>query len=59
MTDEAVDLKLIARQLDRLIDDAARQRDDMAALSATAMRIDETMGALLTEMQQLRALTAQ
>jgi hypothetical protein len=51
MTDETIDLNFIARKLDRLIDDAARQRDDMAVYSAMVMRIDGTMGALLTELR--------
>jgi hypothetical protein len=51
MTDETIDLNFIARRLDRLIDDASRQRDDMAVFSAMVMRIDGTMGALLTEIR--------
>lgn len=56
MSDEpAVDLSFIAAQLRRVIDDQATLRDDLRVLTAIAMRQDNTLAALLTEVRAMHA----
>ncbi len=43
------DLAFLAQQIERLISNDARQRDDMAVLTAIVMRLDGTVTALLQE----------
>jgi hypothetical protein len=50
------DLAFLAQQIERLINNDARQRDDMAVLTAIVMRLDGTVTSLL---QEVRALHAQ
>jgi hypothetical protein len=50
------DLAFLAQQIERLISNDARQRDDMAVLTAIVMRLDGTVTALL---QEIRALHTQ
>jgi hypothetical protein len=50
------DLAFLAQQIERLINNDARQRDDMAVLTAIVMRLDGTVTSLL---QEVRALHGQ
>ena len=55
MADEnAPDLSLIARQQRQLLTDMGSLRDDLAVLTAIAMRQDGTLAALLTEIRAMR-----
>jgi hypothetical protein len=57
MSDESptIDLTYIGRALDRLTIDVASLRDDMAALTAIAVRRDATLSALLTEVRAMHS----
>jgi hypothetical protein len=57
MSDQSpnVDLAYIGRALDRLTTDMASMRDDMAVLTAIAMRQDGTLSALLTEVRAMHS----
>jgi hypothetical protein len=50
-----VDLTLIAHQQRQIITDIASMRDDMAVLTAIAMRQDGTLTALLTEIRAMHS----
>jgi hypothetical protein len=55
MTDDAPDLALLARQQRQILTELGGMRDDMAVLTAVAMRQDGTLGALLTELRAMHA----
>lgn len=56
MSDEPnLDLNLIGRQLRQLISDVASLRDDMAVLTAIAIRQDGTLTSLLTELRAMHS----
>jgi hypothetical protein len=50
-----VDLAYVGRALDRLTIDVASMRDDMAVLTAIAMRQDGTLSALLNEVRAMHS----
>jgi hypothetical protein len=51
--DAALDLSLLARQQRQLMTEVASMRDDLAVLTAIAMRQCGTLGALLTELRAM------
>jgi hypothetical protein len=53
-----VDLDFLARQMERLIGDNARIRDDLRVLTAMVIRLDGTVGALLDETRATHAQIA-
>jgi hypothetical protein len=55
MSEHEPDLALIMRKLDQVIQDNAIFRDDMRVQTAIIMRIDTTMGTLLTELRAMHA----
>ena len=55
MPDDNVDLSLIARQLRQVIAELGSLRDDVAVLTAIAMRHDGTLTPMLTELRAMHS----
>ncbi len=55
MSDQPPSLELIMRKLDQVIQDNGIFRDDMRVQTAIIMRIDTTMGTILTELRAMHA----
>jgi hypothetical protein len=56
MSDNAIpELSLIARQQGIILSELGSMRDDLAVLTAIAMRQDGTLGALLTELRAMHS----
>ncbi len=55
MSDDSPDLSLLARQQRQLLSEMGTLRDDLAVLTAIAMRQDGTMAALLTGVRAMHA----
>jgi hypothetical protein len=53
--DTPIDLSLLARQQMQLIAEIGSMRDDMAVLTAIAMRQDGTLSTLLTEIRAMHS----
>jgi hypothetical protein len=53
--DTSTDLSLLARQQRQLLAEVGSIRDDIAVLTAIAMRQDGTLSALLTEVRAMHA----
>jgi len=53
-----IDLNFLAQQVDRLLANNARQRDDIAVLTAMVMRIDGTLNAVLNELRAMHTQIA-
>lgn len=53
--DQTPDFSLIARQQRQILTELGSMRDDMAVLTAIAMRQDGPLGALLTEVRAMHA----
>ena len=53
--DAPPDLSLIARQQRQILAELGSMRDDMAVLTAIAMRQDGTLGALLNEVRAMHS----
>lgn len=53
-----IDLNFLAQQVERLIANDARQRDDMAVLTAMVTRIDGTLTAVLNELRAMHTQIA-
>jgi len=51
VADEPITLELLARQQQRLLDEMGSMRDDMQVLTAMVMRLDGTVGLVLTELR--------
>lgn len=51
-----INLEFLARQMDRVLTEAGRLRDDMSVLTALALRLDATMSGV---QQELRATHTQ
>lgn len=49
MADEPITLEFLARQQQRVLDEMGSMRDDMQVLTAMVMRLDGTVGFVLTE----------
>ena len=50
-----VDLALITRQLERLVNDMAGLKDDMTVVMARLDRLDATIHSLVTEVRAMRS----
>ncbi len=55
MSDAPPDLRLIAHQQRQIITDLASLRDDMAVLTAIALRQDNTLTGMLTELRAMHS----
>jgi hypothetical protein len=55
MSDQPPSLELIMHKLDQVIQDNGIFRDDMRVQTAIIMRIDTTMGTILTELRAMHA----
>jgi hypothetical protein len=55
MADEPVTLEFLARQQQRVLDEIGVMRDDMQVLTAMVMRLDSTVGLVLTELRTLHS----
>lgn len=56
MADEPITLEFLARQQQRMLDDIGSMRDDMQVLTAMVMRLDGTVGLVLTELRAMHSL---
>jgi hypothetical protein len=54
MTDEPVTLEFLARQQQSVLDEIGTMRDDMQVLTAMVMRLDGTVGLVLTELRTMQ-----
>jgi hypothetical protein len=55
MSDEPITLEFLARQQQRMLEEMAAMRDDMQVLSAMVMRLDGTVGLVLTELRAMHS----
>ena len=55
MSDEPVTLEFLARQQQRVLDELSSFRDDMTVLTAMVMRLDGTVGLVLTELRAMHS----
>jgi hypothetical protein len=55
MSDEPVTLEFLARQQQRMLEEMASFRDDTRVLTAIGMRVDSTVGRLLTEARAMHS----
>ena len=55
MSDQPPSLELVLRKLDQVIQDNGIFRDDMRVQTAIIMRIDTTMGTILTELRAMHS----
>lgn len=55
MADEPMTLELLARQQQRVLDEIGSMRDDMQVLTAMVMRLDGTVGLVLTELRAMHS----
>lgn len=53
MADEPITLEFLARQQQRMLDEMGSMRDDMHVLTAMVMRLDGTVGLVLTELRAM------
>ena len=53
MSDEPVTLGFLARQQQRMLEEMASFRDDIQVLTAMVMRLDGTVGRLLTRVRAM------
>ena len=53
MADEPITLEFLARQQQRMLDEMGSMRDDMQVLTAMVMRLDGTVGLVLTELRAM------
>jgi hypothetical protein len=55
MADEPITLEFLARQQQRMLDEMGAMRDDMQVLTAMVMRLDGTVGLVLTELRAMHS----
>ncbi len=55
MADEPITLEFLARQQQRMLDEMGSMRDDMQVLTAMVMRLDGTVGLVLTELRAMHS----
>ncbi len=55
MADEPITLEFLARQQQRMVDEMGSMRDDMQVLTAMVMRLDGTVGLVLTELRAMHS----
>jgi hypothetical protein len=53
MTEEPITLEFLARQQQRVLDEIGSMRDDMQVMTAMVMRLDGTVGLVLTELRAM------
>jgi len=55
MADEPITFESLARQQQRVIEEIGVMRDDMQVLTAMVMRLDGTVGLVLTELRAMHS----
>ena len=55
MADEPITLEFLARQQQRVLDELSTVRDDMQVLTAMVMRLDGTVGLVVTELRAMHS----
>ncbi len=55
MADEPITLEFLARQQQRVLGELSSMRDDMQVLTAMVMRLDGTVGLVLTELRAMHS----
>jgi hypothetical protein len=55
MADEPITLEFLARQQQRVLEEIGVMRDDMQVLTAMVMRLDGTVGLVLTELRAMHS----
>jgi hypothetical protein len=55
MVEEPITLEFLARQQQRMLEEMASMRDDMQVLTAMVMRLDGTVGLVLTELRAMHS----
>jgi len=55
MADAPITLEFLARQQQRMLDEMGSIRDDMQVLTAMVMRLDGTVGLVLTELRAMHS----
>jgi len=55
MADDPITLEFLARQQQRVLDELSTMRDDMQVLTAMVMRLDGTVGLVLTELRAMHS----
>ena len=55
MADEPIALEFLARQHQRMLDEIGMMRDDMQVLTAMVMRLDGTVGLVLTDLRPMHS----
>ena len=55
MSDAPITLEFLARQQQRMIEEMSSMRDDMQVLTAMVMRLDGTVGLVLTELRAMHS----
>jgi len=55
VADEPITLEFLARQQQRMLDQMGSMRDDMQVLTAMVMRLDGTVGLVLTELRAMHS----
>ena len=55
MSEEPITLEFLARQQQRMIEEMSSMRDDMQVLTAMVMRLDGTVGLVLTELRAMHS----
>ncbi len=55
MADEPITLEFLARQQQRMLDEMGSVRDDMQVLTAMVLRLDGTVGLVLTELRAMHS----
>jgi hypothetical protein len=55
MVDEPITLEFLARQQQRVLDELSTMRDDMQVLTAMVVRLDGTVGLVLTELRAMHS----
>jgi hypothetical protein len=55
MSNEPITLEFLAHQQQRMLDEMGSVRDDMQVLTAMVMRLDGTVGLVLTELRAMHS----
>lgn len=55
MADEPITLEFLARQQQRVLDELGVIRDDMQVLTSMVLRLDGTVGLVLTELRAMHS----
>jgi len=57
VSDEAITLEFLTRQQQRMLEEMASMRDDMQVLTAMVMRLDGTVGLVVSELRTMHRRT--